>query len=272
MGLPIAIAGFLLKIPVVLHEQTQKAGLSSKIISRFASVVCISFKTSKTYFKNEKVVFTGNPIREEILNPKGKINIESSKPIIYITGGSTGSHFINKVIEPIISDILSDFVVIHQTGNSKIYDDYKSLLDLSSRLPKQLQERYLLKEFLTPDEVGWVLSNAKLIITRSGINTVTELLAKGAVSILIPLPGGQINEQKENAQLFEKIGLGRYIEQESLTSKKLLEIISDMIKEYKKYKQNQNTAQYLQSGRVLLLLTKLLIHLRYLSHPHQCAR
>ena len=84
VGLPVALASSILKIPVVLHEQTQNAGLSSKLIAKVASVICVSFDSSLKHFKQKNVVLTGNPIREEILKLKNTAS-NSEKTIIYIT-------------------------------------------------------------------------------------------------------------------------------------------------------------------------------------------
>ena len=65
VGLPVALSAKILGIPVILHEQTQKAGLSARLISKVASVILISFDSSRSFFKNKNVILTGNPIRPE---------------------------------------------------------------------------------------------------------------------------------------------------------------------------------------------------------------
>jgi len=65
IGLPVAFAAKMMGIPVILHEQTQHAGLAAKFIGKFSAAVCISFESSRKYFKNKNVILTGNPIREE---------------------------------------------------------------------------------------------------------------------------------------------------------------------------------------------------------------
>lgn len=242
IGLSVAIAAHFSKIPVVLHEQTQKAGLSSRLISRFAAVICISFDASRPFFKGKNVVLTGNPIREEILDLKELDFVPKDRPIIYITGGSTGSHAINIKIKEILPELLKKYKVIHQTGNSLEYNDYELLFEFKNSIPKELSENYILKQFFTPNEVAWLLHNASLVISRAGINTVSELLAIGAVSLLIPLPHGQSNEQLDNAILFKNTGLGEYLEQKEINAKVLLGTVNDMIIEQKKYKENSKKA------------------------------
>ena len=241
VGLAVSLAARILNIPIVLHEQTQKAGLSARIIGKFASVILISFESSRAYFKNKKVVLTGNPIREELFQ-KSEIFEFEAKPIIYITGGSTGAHVLNQVILEILPRLLLKYTVFHQTGNNTEYKDFGKIQEFYDVLSPQLKKNYTVKQFFSPLEVSCLLQNASLVISRAGINTVTELMAIGVVGLLIPLPHGQMNEQRDNAVLFKKIGLGEYIEQKFLTGDLLLEKVHDMIKEQKKYKENAKYA------------------------------
>ena len=242
IGLAVAVGAFILKIPVVLHEQTQKAGLSSRLISKFAKVVCISYKSSERFFKGKKVVFTGNPIREEIFDYKD-MNISTANPIIYITGGSTGSHIINEIVFQIVEKLVENYTVVHQVGNASQYNDFEKLSEKKKSLDNKFRGRYIIKDFFEPYEVGWLLHNASLTVSRSGANTINELLAVGAVSLLIPLPHGQANEQLDNAMLFKEVGLGEYIEQKDLNPNILHRAISDMIDNKGNYIKNRKKAE-----------------------------
>ena len=229
IGLPVCVVAYLQKIPVVLHEQTQKAGLSNTIISYFADKVCISFESSRKYFPADKTVLTGNPVREEIFEVKENLTVPPGLKIIYITGGSGGSHFINSQIAQIIPEILEKYAVILQTGNSTAFDDFETLNKIKNNLEKDLQGRLILKHFILPHQIGWVYKNADLVIGRSGINTVSELIVLHKKCLLIPLPHAQSGEQLDNAKLVEKLGIGEYLEQKDVTPKLLVEQINKMI-------------------------------------------
>ncbi len=235
VGLPVALASKILGIPVVLHEQTQKAGLSARLIARVASVILISFESSKQYFNKRKTVLTGNPIRPEFFENKRK-EFVVQKPAIYITGGSTGSHFINDVVGKIIEDLCQDYHVYHQTGNAKEFGDFE-------KLEKFRHKNYTVSQFYSPSEVFSLLRESELVVSRSGINTVCELLACGAMSLLIPLPFGQRNEQKDNAIFLKNLGVGEYMDQEDVSPLSLLLKIRAMIKEKDRYKKNIKSAQ-----------------------------
>lgn len=245
IGLPVAIAAKLLGIPVVLHEQTQKAGLAARIIARFATVVLISFESSRKYFGKAHVIMTGNPIREELFQNNISNPFHSEAPIIYVTGGSTGAHAINILIKNALSQLVSDFHVIHQVG-SQASDDYQVLLLEKKELPSKYQKNYTIEQFFSPLEVSYLLKNSLLVVSRSGINTVTELIATGAVALLIPLPYGQHDEQKDNAKFYSGLGLGEYVLQDSLTSSLLVQKMRDMIKVRQQYAANKEHAlQYI---------------------------
>lgn len=242
IGLAVSLAAFILRIPVVLHEQTQRAGLSSRIIGRFASIVLISFNTSRDYFNNKNIVLTGNPIREKLFQ-KGEIpELSSDLPIIYITGGSTGANALNQTFFEIIPELVKEFKIIHQTGNNSQYSGDRKAEEIKEKLPKIFYDNYIPRPFFSPDEVAFLFQNAALVVSRSGINTVLELMALGTPALLVPLPAGQLNEQKDNAVLFEKVGLGKYLEQKDLTPERLKVTLHAMIKERDTYTKNAPAA------------------------------
>ncbi|MBI2622005.1 MAG: glycosyltransferase [Candidatus Levybacteria bacterium] len=130
VSFPVILAARILKIPVVIHEQTLEAGATNRIVARFADKICISFSSSSKYFPKEKIVFTGNPIRSSIAHPSKKIDLPSNYPIIYITGGSIGSHFINQLVSENLTKLLDKYALVHQTGDSSEFGDFDKLLIL----------------------------------------------------------------------------------------------------------------------------------------------
>lgn len=243
VALPVAIAAKIQGVPVILHEQTQHAGLAAKLISKISVAVCISFESSKKYFKNKNLILTGNPIREEVLSSNTLFDITTDKPIIYITGGSSGSHVINSLVRKILPELLERYAVVHQAGDVSTTGDFNSLSEVREVLPSDQKDRYILRRYFSADEVGWLFKNAELVISRSGVNTVLELMALGSVALLIPLPVGQKNEQRENAKLYAKTGLGKYFEQDELTPRMFLDNIHDMIEKHDTYSKNRNNAK-----------------------------
>lgn len=241
VSVPVCLAARFLAIPIVLHEQTQRVGLANRVLSRFAEKICITFPSSRQYFPREKVVLTGNPMREEIFKVQKTIDVPRGFKIIYVTGGSSGSHFLNQVILEIIETLLSAFVVIHQTGESR-FRDFERLSVYRDSLPRDVAARYIIKKYMYPEEIGWIFRHADLVISRAGINTVLEILAREKVCLLIPLPHGQSGEQLDNAKLVQEVGIGDYLLQKDATGEALLAKIKDMVTHEELYAQHKKDA------------------------------
>lgn len=235
---PVAIAAKMLRIPVVMHEQTLRAGLANKIVSKVADKICISWEYSARLFPAAKTVMTGNPLRKEFLEHTDKAPIRSNNkhPLIYITGGSGGAHGINVLVERSLEKLVEKNLVIHQTGDAKEFGDYDRLRRLKSIMTPHLQKRYEVTKFVPSDQVVSMLLNADLVIARSGIGTVSELLYLGKPCMLIPLPHGQHNEQLLNAQFVQSTGLGEVVDQESLTPDTFYEKVEAMLANIAEYK------------------------------------
>lgn len=236
LSFPVVFSAFLLRIPVVLHEQTLEAGLANKILSVFAKKICISWETSGKFFPKEKIVLTGNPIRKFQI-PNFKFQIKDDSPTIYITGGSSGSHFINVLIEGNLMKILEKFNIIHQTGESFQYDDFSTLEKIKASLPRKLQERYTLTKFVDPSFVGSILKKADIVVSRAGINTITELIFFGVPSLLIPLPFSQRQEQLKNALFLKTKGCAEIFEQKE-DKNVFLSKLFDIYNNISKYRDN----------------------------------
>lgn len=245
LALPIVFWAYFFKSKIFTHEQTINPGLANKIIGFFAKKIFISFEKTKKFFPEKKVVLTGNPVRQSVFQIKNRPFIIKEKlPVIYITGGSLGSHSINEHIKKIINKLLNNFIVIHQTGDTKEYHDYEDLLGLKNKLPEKLSKRYFLAKHFLEDEIGYVYSLADLVISRAGANTFFELLSLEKPVIFIPLPWSAGKEQQYHAEIFAKAGCGEIFHQIE-TSEKLLRIIEKMIKNLNFYKNNFKKLKYL---------------------------
>lgn len=233
--IPVVLAAFILRIPIVLHEQTLGAGLANKICSKLSKKVCVSWNSSFRYFPKNKTVLTGNPIRKEILDVSSSVKTEG-KPVLYITGGSLGSHIINSLVEKSLNELLENFRVIHQTGNAKEFGDFERLSELRKGLDNKSD--YFVKKFLSSEETAQVLASANLVVSRAGINTITELIYLNKPCFLIPLSIGQ--EQKENAYFVKELGLCEIANQDDLTPTVFTGIVESMFKNLSNYKISKN--------------------------------
>ncbi|MCF7906407.1 UDP-N-acetylglucosamine--N-acetylmuramyl-(pentapeptide) pyrophosphoryl-undecaprenol N-acetylglucosamine transferase [Patescibacteria group bacterium] len=189
---PLVYAGCRLKVKTVIHQQDLKAGLANKLMSKKSDLITITFDKSKEDYKKyeNKVIKTGNLVRNSIFKYKNTdlkklFNIETEKPILLITGGGTGSVFINNLILKNIDFILNYYFVIHLFGKGK--------------LPENTIEKkdYIITEF--SKETDKLFNLADVVVTRAGLGTLTELSAISKACIIIPLPG----HQEENVKILE---------------------------------------------------------------------
>jgi UDP-N-acetylglucosamine--N-acetylmuramyl-(pentapeptide) pyrophosphoryl-undecaprenol N-acetylglucosamine transferase len=233
VSLPVVLAAAFLKIPIVIHEQTLEAGFANKIEAKFARKICLSWQSSQQYFPQQKTILTGNPLRKVILNTKAFKKNEL--PTLYITGGSSGSHAINLLVEKSLERLLENFVVVHQVGDAREYNDFEKLQVAVNKLKPALVKNYHPQKFFSPETVAQNLSSADLVIGRAGINTVTELIYFAKPAFLIPLPFSQRREQLKNALFLKKLGLAEIGLQDELTPEIFVTTILTMFKNLNKY-------------------------------------
>ena len=239
VSVPIIISGFFKKIPSITHEQTLTNSLTTKINSLFVNKVALSFdnKNQKNKLPKNKIVITGNLLRQELFRPlKSKIkdNID-----IFITAGNQGSHFINLLIKNLLPK-LKNYSIIHQTGKTD-FANFKKL--------EKKYSNYQVFDYLKANDMAHLLNRSNIIISRSGANTSQEIVALNKKSILIPLKISQQNEQLLNA-LWVKERLPtqtEIIKEENLNEISILTIINKLMstKIENKIKQDINNPKLL---------------------------
>ncbi len=236
LAAPVVLAGFVLRVPSVTHEQTVVSGWANRFIALFAKQVFVSWKASLDYFPRRKTMLAGNPLRKTIFESKtGRFNFKNRLPTIYITGGKQGAHVINEAVRKALSQFLELYKVMHQTGSSEVFKDYQKLILMKSQLPKNLKSRYVVQEYFGEDEIGAVFSSCDLVVGRAGANTVAELAALAKPSVLIPIPWVSHQEQFKNAQLLSDLGASLTLNEEMLSSPSLLDAIESIFKDYDRY-------------------------------------
>lgn len=233
LALPVTWTGYLLKIPIVTHEQTTVSGLGNKLIAKVAKKVFITFSSSAKYFPKGKVVLTGLPIRESVLKG-GKKLFDNSRKTIYITGGKQGAHVINEAVFKILPDLLERFNVIHQCGSTTLFNDIQKAEQIKCSLGK-ISESYIVNEYFFDSEIGSVFKSADFVVSRAGAHTIYELMVLNKPAILIPIPWSSNNEQEENAKMLASAGLAEILSQKEMEEGKLLDKIFDFEKKLPKY-------------------------------------
>ncbi|MEK7119672.1 MAG: UDP-N-acetylglucosamine--N-acetylmuramyl-(pentapeptide) pyrophosphoryl-undecaprenol N-acetylglucosamine transferase [Patescibacteria group bacterium] len=236
IALPVAVAGWLLGIPVITHEQTRIPGFANRIIGFIAQRICINFAESATFFAMRKTVEIGLPLRKKLFHPSktNSIGVAVNKPVLYVTGGSTGAVSLNELLFSIVGQLTKDWSIIHQTGHVSF--DYA--IKTKQALPKERQSRYLIKPYVSEDELSWIYAHARMVIARAGANTVGELAALGKVSVLIPLPWSSYQEQQMNAEWLVEAGSAVVLDQKKITPQLFIEIVRQMTKDFDNYQNN----------------------------------
>lgn len=225
VSVPVIIAAWFKKIPSITHEQTLTLSLSTKINSLFCRYVALSFPINNS---SDKFIFTGNLLRREIFNPnssffeKQKLDLKKY-PLIFLTAGNQGSHHLNLILKEILPIISQKYTIIHQCGSK----DYSKFKNLSSNF-----KNYHPYSYIESPDIGWIFHHSKVVIARSGANTVQELAVLHKKNILIPLPVSQQNEQSKNALYLKKKQSKKtiIIKDIELSPQNLLDSIDKLIK------------------------------------------
>jgi UDP-N-acetylglucosamine--N-acetylmuramyl-(pentapeptide) pyrophosphoryl-undecaprenol N-acetylglucosamine transferase len=226
---PVVIAAYILRIPVVIHEQTHALGRANKYSEPFAEKVALAREGGLDDSDDTKRVVVGNPVMSQIteIKPKGEL---SDKPTIFITCGSRGSEVINKVVEELIDKLLDSYRVIHQTGPV----GFKRISKKRDKMPAVMKENYEVYERIDPMQIDGVYKRADIIVARAGANTVSEIMIVKRPAILIPLPLSSASDQPANARMAQDFGIVKVINQDELSQRKLLEEINNLKENWKK--------------------------------------
>ncbi len=255
IALPTIFWGKLFGADVYTHEQTVHPGLANRLIGKITKKNFVAFKEAANFFDRKKTVICGNPIRKSIFKvEKRPFVISKTKPVIYITGGSLGSHSINVHVKDIINDLLENYIVIHQIGETKEYHDYEDLTAQRNSMQKKLADNYFPVRHFFEDEIGYVYSQTDLLVGRSGANTFFETLATRIPALFIPLPWSSGREQQKHAEIFARHGIGEIFHQIE-PSGKLFRLIKSMIANLDFYRKNFNSLsmEYKQdAGRIMV--------------------
>lgn len=221
LAVPLAVAAWLWRVPIITHEQTRTIGVANKLILPLVNKIALSYPETSNGLPEEKVVITGNPIRPAVLKAAEKpawLSTKSTKPILYITGGSQGSEVINTTISRMADFLLKDWVLIHQCGFASKSRNYeRELQQIKLKLSKQKQDRYYIRPWIEEQELGWIYDNCTAGITRAGANTLLEITLKQVPSVIIPLPFSHKDEQLLNAKALAEQGAAVLLLQKDLS-------------------------------------------------------
>jgi len=195
------------QIPCLIQEQNSYAGVTNKLLAKKAQKICVAYDGMERFFPAEKIIKTGNPVRQSLLeatitheDAAKKFGLNPEKPIILIVGGSLGARTMNEsVIQHL--DLLeqSDVQLIWQTGKY-YFEDIKKRLEEAG---KSNLEQLKITDFI--GDMGAAYKAANLVISRAGASSISEFCLIGKPVILVPSPNVAEDHQTKNAMaLVEK--------------------------------------------------------------------
>ncbi len=241
VSVPPCLAAKLLGIKVYTHECDFTPGLATRINSRFASRVLVSYEETRDFFASgysDKFIVTGNPVRPVFYETDPQIGLDfagikksskRNKPILLAMGGSLGAAQINEMVLKNLEWLCENFVVIHQTGqkNMRFSPDYFS---------DTVKENYHPFPFIYR-EMPHVLSCADIVLSRAGANSIWECAVLSKPMILVPLEGsGTRGDQVENAEYFERRGAAVVLKKSSMTEGALQNVLTGMMSDVRRKK------------------------------------
>lgn len=224
---PAVYSASMMKIPTLIHEQNAFPGMTTKILSRVVNKICVSFEDSIKYIGHkEKIIVTGNPLRENILAvtyDEARERLGLTKPTVLVFGGSLGAKKINDTMTDMIPALGNDIEIIWGTGK-RYFDEITEKLK-SAEISENIK---IVPYIYNMDEV---MSGADIVVSRAGAITLGEICAKGKAAVLIPSPYVTHNHQEYNARALEKKGAAIIIGENDLSApllkKTLLELAAD---------------------------------------------
>lgn len=236
VAVPVVIAASRMNIPIISHEADITPGLANRIASPHSKVICCNFEETAKIF-GKKGVHTGSPIRKSILNGnKDKalefLRFKNNKPIMFITGGSLGSKYINDLIRRNLDSLLVSFNIVHQCGKGHLDESIK-------------RDGYRQYEIID-DNLADIFAAADLIISRAGANIIFELLALKKPNLLIPLSKkASRGDQILNANSFEKKGYSVVLteEEEDMYPWKFFDKLEELKDKKEKMKEKMEEAK-----------------------------
>jgi UDP-N-acetylglucosamine--N-acetylmuramyl-(pentapeptide) pyrophosphoryl-undecaprenol N-acetylglucosamine transferase len=183
------------KIPTVIQEQNSYPGITNKVLSRHAQKICVAYDNLERFFPKEKIVFTGNPVRQDLLDIHSKreegiayFNLNPNKKTLLVLGGSLGARRINQLIEKEIEFITSQNIQIFWQCGKLYHDEYQKYNSNSVQVVSFI------------DRMDLIYAATDFVISRAGASSVSELCLVGKPTLFIPSPNVAEDHQTKNAK------------------------------------------------------------------------
>jgi len=205
---PALLAARIFGIPVLIHESDSVPGKTNAWAGKFAKSIAVSYEDAVKFFPKDKVVFTGQPVRQEIQTPIEHgayeyLNLSKDIPTIFIIGGSLGARIINDTVLDALPQLIGEFQIIHQTGKDNLVEVNNRASILLENNPNA--SRYKTFGYLNDLAIQMSSGVSQLVLSRAG-STIFEIASWGIPSIIVPITESNGNHQRENAFNYARSG------------------------------------------------------------------
>ncbi|WP_291779235.1 undecaprenyldiphospho-muramoylpentapeptide beta-N-acetylglucosaminyltransferase [Cecembia sp.] len=198
---PVLYAAQKRGIPTLIQEQNSYAGLTNKILAKKAKSICVAYLGMDKFFPKEKIQYTGNPVRKDILDLSGKkekawahFDLDADRKTILVLGGSLGARTINRAV-------LADMKAFEDEGYQLLWQSGKFYYeDMAEKVKLSALKHIHVREFIK--EMDLAYAAADLIVSRAGALSVSELSLVGKPVIFIPSPNVAEDHQSKNAMAY----------------------------------------------------------------------
>ncbi len=222
---PLSLASALMKIPTAIVEPNAIAGFTNRILGRFVDRVYTGFPEASEFFPRNKVMLTGNPVREEILSLKQKSNGTRTPVTIFCFGGSQGALALNRAVVgslPHLAALKDRIRFIHQVGSNE---------DIDAVRRSYAENGFEADVFTFTDSIWECYEKADMVISRAGATTVAEVSVMGMPAIFVPYPYAADDHQRANAESLVRRDGAVMILQHELSGERLAVEIKKMTSE-----------------------------------------
>ena len=221
-------------IPTLIQEQNSYAGVTNKILSKKAKMICVAYEGMERFFPHEKIKITGNPVRKSLLDMRSnrkeaikELGLDENKKCVLIVGGSLGARSINEGILANIGLIRDnkDIQFIWQTG--KLY--FEEMKERAAAAGKP--ENLTITDFVS--NMANALSAADIVVSRAGAGSISEFALLGKAVILVPSPNVSEDHQTKNAMALVDKDAAIYVADAKVKEelvKKAIETVNDEAK------------------------------------------
>ncbi len=213
-SVPVAMAAWTLRVPILVYLPDIEPGLAVRFIARLATRIAVTTEDSLTYFPARKTVVTGYPVRPSFAEvdreqARARFGVVPDEPVVLVFGGSHGARSINQAVVSNLEAFLREAQVVHLSGEL----DWPWVSERAEELPPDLRARYSAHSYL--HEMGAALAAADLVVSRAGASTLGELPFFGLPAILVPYPHAW-RYQRTNAQWLVERGAAIQVADEAL--------------------------------------------------------